>query len=184
MANKKPHPYLTFDEMKRLLAAIKSKRDYALFLIAYRHGLRASEVGMLQVDDIDLKRSTIHIHRLKGSLSGVHPMRPDEVKAVKAMLKHRDVLSPTLFLSRISQPISRRMLDVLMKQYGEQARIPKPKQHFHCLKHSIGTHMSAAGADVHVIQDGHAVATGCPRLAWTQEFTEHHRLFPNHQQEA
>ena len=47
MANKKPHPHLTFDEMKRLLAVIKSKRDYALVLIAYRHGLRASEIGLL-----------------------------------------------------------------------------------------------------------------------------------------
>lgn len=123
MANAETIQYLTQDEMKRLLTAIESKRDYALFLIAYRHGLRASEIGMLQVDDIDLKRSTIHIHRLKGSLSGVHPMRPDEVKAVKAMLKHRDVLSPTLFLSSLSQPISRRMLDFLMKNYATEAGI-------------------------------------------------------------
>ena len=82
MANKKPHLYLTFDEMKRLLAVIKSKRDYALFLIAYRHGLRASEVGMLHVADVELKRGRIQIRRLKGSHSGIHPMRPDEVKAV------------------------------------------------------------------------------------------------------
>ncbi len=153
MANKKPHPYLTFDEMKRLLAAIKSKRDYALFLIAYRHGLRASEVGMLHVDDVELKRGRIQIRRLKGSHSGIHPMRPDEVKAVKAMLKHRDVLSPTLFLSRLSQPISRRMLDVLIKNYATEAGIPQPKRHFHILKHSAGTHLSSAGADLRVIQD-------------------------------
>ena len=55
MANKTPPPFLTLTEMKRLLAAIKSKRDYALFLIAYRHGLRASEIGLLQVDGVDLK---------------------------------------------------------------------------------------------------------------------------------
>ncbi len=40
-----------------------------------------------------------------------------------------------------------------MKNYATEARIPEHKRHFHCLKHSIGTHMSAAGADVHVIQD-------------------------------
>ncbi len=123
MPNAKTVQFLTQDEMKRLFAAIESKRDYALFLIAYRHGLRASEMGMLQVHDIDLKRFTIQISRLKGSDEGVHPMRPDEVKAVKAMLKARDVLSPTLFLSRLSQPISRRMLDVLMKNYATEAGI-------------------------------------------------------------
>src|SRR6266508_3282839 len=37
--------YLTPDETKRLFAAIKSKRDRAFFLTAYRHGLRACEIG-------------------------------------------------------------------------------------------------------------------------------------------
>ena len=41
--------FLTLDEIGRLLAAARaSARDRALFLIAYRHGLRASEVGLLQ----------------------------------------------------------------------------------------------------------------------------------------
>jgi len=153
MANKKPPQFLTQEETKRLLAAIKSKRDYALFLIAYRHGLRASEIGLLEVDDIDLKQFTIFIRRLKGSHSGIHPIRPDEAKAVKAMLKERKADSPYLFLSRLSQPISRRMLDVLMKNYATEAGIPQPKRHFHILKHSAGTHLSSAGADLRVIQD-------------------------------
>ena len=38
--------FLTQDEMRRLLGAIGSKRDYAIFLLAYRHGLRASEVDL------------------------------------------------------------------------------------------------------------------------------------------
>jgi integrase len=41
--------FLTQDETRRLFDAIDSKRDYAIFLLAYRHGLRASEVGMLQL---------------------------------------------------------------------------------------------------------------------------------------
>jgi len=32
--------FLTQDEMRRLLGVIKGKRDYALLLLAYRHGLR------------------------------------------------------------------------------------------------------------------------------------------------
>ena len=86
--------FLTQDEMRRLLAVIKDKRDYALFLIAYRHGLRASEVGMLAEDDLDLKRGTIRIHRLKGSLGGVYPMQNDEIKAVRSMLQARGQYNP------------------------------------------------------------------------------------------
>ena len=39
--------FLTQEETKRLFAAVPTKRDRALFLTAYRHGLRASEIGML-----------------------------------------------------------------------------------------------------------------------------------------
>jgi integrase len=67
--------FLTQDEMRHLLDAITSKRDYAIFLLAYRHGLRASEVGMLQTDDLDLKQYRFRIQRLKRSLAGVHTLR-------------------------------------------------------------------------------------------------------------
>jgi integrase len=37
--------FLTQEEMKRLFGVIKDKRDRTIFLTAYRHGLRASEIG-------------------------------------------------------------------------------------------------------------------------------------------
>ena len=150
--------FLMQDEMRRLLDAIDSKRDYAMFLLAYRHGLRASEVGMLHTDDLDLKQYRLRIQRLKRSLAGVHTLRPDEVKALKAYLKERWSNAPALFLSRNHTPISRRRLDELMKRYGERAGIPESKRHFHALKHSIATHLLDAGADLRFVQDwiGHA----------------------------
>jgi integrase len=66
------------------------RRDKAIFLLAYRHGLRASEVGLLRVEDLDFKTLRIMIHRLKGSHSGKHPLQPDESKAVKAYLRERN----------------------------------------------------------------------------------------------
>jgi type 1 fimbriae regulatory protein FimB len=150
--------FLTLDEAKRLFKLITSKRDKAIFLIAYRHGLRVSEVGLLRVDDLDLKRLRIMLHRLKGSLSGEHPLQADEVRVLKAWLKNRDTDSPILFPSRRGLPISRQMLDVLMKSYGEEAAIPKDKRHFHVLKHSIATHLLDAGAELRFLQDwlGHS----------------------------
>jgi type 1 fimbriae regulatory protein FimB len=150
--------FLTLDETRRLFAGITDKRDKAIFLVAYRHGLRASEIGLLRVDDLDLKRLRIMLHRLKGSLSGEHPLQADEARALKTWLKHRDTDSPVLFPSRRGLPISRQMLDVLMKSYGEEAAIPKDKRHFHVLKHSIATHLLDAGAELRFLQDwlGHA----------------------------
>jgi integrase len=68
--------------MRALLDAIPSKRDYAIFLIAYRHGLRASEVGLLRREDLNLKEYRIRIQRLKNSLAGLHPLQSDELKAL------------------------------------------------------------------------------------------------------
>ncbi len=150
--------FLTLDETRRLFAAITDKRDKAIFLLAYRHGLRASEVGLLRVSDLDLKRLRVMLHRLKGSLSGEHPLQADEARVLKAWLKSRDTDSPILFPSRRGLPISRQMLDVLMKGYAEEIAIPKDKRHFHVLKHSIATHLLDAGAELRFVQDwlGHS----------------------------
>jgi integrase/recombinase XerD len=150
--------FLTQPELRTLFRMIMRKRDRALFLMAYRHGLRASEVGMLQLDDLNLEQQRLTIQRLKGSLPGIHPLRPDELKALKAYLRERKSQSPSLFLSQRGTPISRRQLDTLMKYYGGLADIPASKRHFHVLKHSIATHLLDAGADLRFVQDwvGHA----------------------------
>jgi site-specific recombinase XerD len=150
--------FLTQPELRSLFRIMTRKRDQALFLVAYRHGLRASEVGMLQLDDLNLAQQRLTIQRLKGSLAGIHPLRADEVKVLKAYLRERKSHAPALFLSQRGTPISRRQLDTLMKHYGGLADIPASKRHFHVLKHSIATHLLDAGADLRFVQDwvGHA----------------------------
>jgi len=63
-----------------------------------------------------------------------------------------------LFPSNRGDPIARRTPDWLMKKYGEIAGLPVVKRHFHCLKHSIATHLLEAGADLRFVQDwlGHS----------------------------
>ena len=145
--------YLTQEEMRRLFAVIKTKRDRAIFAVAYRHGLRASEVGMLQQTDVDLKAARITINRVKGSMSGTYPMAPDTVKLIRSYLNSRKDVSPYLFISNRVLPIDRRTLLLMMKKYGTAAGIPKEKQQFHALKHSIGTHILDAGEDVYFAKD-------------------------------
>src|SRR5436309_5668699 len=150
--------FLTQDELRQLFKVIHSKRDKAIFLVTYRHGLRASEIGLLQRADVDVKQGRISIHRLKGSISGVYPMQPDVLKAIRSYLRIRKDESPYLFLSKRSVPISRYMLHHLMQTYGEIAGLPVEKRKFHCLKHSIATHLLDAGADLAFVKDwlGHA----------------------------
>jgi site-specific recombinase XerD len=151
--------YLTQAELKRLLAAVKDKRDLAIIKTAYRHGLQASEVGTLQRDDADLKQGRLTIRRLKGSLGGVYPMEADTVKVIRSYLRTRDDHdSPYLFLSNRSLHIDRRTLWKMVQTYAAAAGLPEDKQQFHILKHSIATHLLDAGADLSFVKDwlGHA----------------------------
>src|SRR5437867_1655387 len=88
--------YLTRDEVAALLRAAKKSprygaRNYAMILLAYRHGLRASEVTSLRMSDFDLQRETMYCRRAKGSRSSLHPMKPDEVAALEKVLARREL---------------------------------------------------------------------------------------------
>jgi len=67
-----------------------------MILLAYRHGLRASEVCGIKLADVDLKAGSISIRRLKGSLHTIQPIyqhrgQPllDEAAALRAWLRKR-----------------------------------------------------------------------------------------------
>src|ERR1700722_1769682 len=70
--------HLTPEEILATLkiARARSARDWCMVLLAYRHGLRASEVCNLRLADIDLKRQSIIVRRLKGSLETTQPLYP------------------------------------------------------------------------------------------------------------
>ena len=68
--------FLTPEEMLALLKAARehSARAWAMILLGYRHGMRASEVCGLKLADVDLKAGSIVIRRLKGSMQTTQPL--------------------------------------------------------------------------------------------------------------
>src|SRR5678816_3826121 len=88
--NATPPPDITFltqDEVRRLFAVITGKRDRALFQLAYHHGLRASEVSLLQRADVHEKQGRIYIPRVKGSIAKTYPVQPEDLRLVRAYLR-------------------------------------------------------------------------------------------------
>jgi type 1 fimbriae regulatory protein FimB len=151
-----PAPELTFltqDEVRRLFAVITGMRDRALFPLAYHHGLRASEVSLLQRQDIHDRQGRIYIPRVKGSISKTYPLQPEDLRRLHAYLRTRKDDSPTLFISNRSMPLERRSYWDLMQTYGERAGIAQAKRRFHALRHAIAVHLLDAGADVAFVQD-------------------------------
>ena len=50
-------------------------RDATMILVAYRPGLRASEICELRWDDIDLRTAAMHVKRLKHGQATTHQGR-------------------------------------------------------------------------------------------------------------
>jgi site-specific recombinase XerD len=145
--------YLTEEEIGRLLGAINNIRDKAIFVVAYHRGLRASELGMIDVNDYHAASGRLTIRRLKGSRGGEYYVTEAERYALADWLEKRGTVPGRLFISRNRQGISRFRLHRLMRQYCTAAGIPRQKAHMHALKHSCATHLSAIELDVVAIQD-------------------------------
>ncbi len=81
--------YLTGKEVQAMMQAVcygaTGARDYCLILLAYRHGMRISELLDLHYQDLDLNEGRINIRRLKNGFSTVHPLRFDEREAVEPL---------------------------------------------------------------------------------------------------
>ena len=65
--------YLTEREVEKLMDAAGENRwghrDATAILLAYRHGLRASELVALRWDDINLQAGKLHVRRVSGETS-------------------------------------------------------------------------------------------------------------------
>jgi len=152
--NLKTIKYLTQEEVSRLFSKIQDKRDRAMFNTVYKYGLRASEVGLLKIDDVDLERRRIRIYRLKGGVSGEYGVFSDTARLLKAYLKTRENdFHSALFLSRKKNAISRKTIDDLFREYGRKAKLPNDKRHAHTLRHSIAVHMLDAGHTQEEVKD-------------------------------
>ena len=146
--------YLEQKEIEQLFRVIRSKRDKAIFRIAYHRGLRAHEVGIIQMSQFHDRDGILYIKRGKGSISRDHVLTQLELAPLRSYLKERGQAPGPLFPSRQGRKgISRFRLDQLMKQYCSLAGIPPAKAHMHALKHSCGTHLREFGAAADEIQD-------------------------------
>lgn len=153
-AREETFKYLEIEEIRELFSVIKSKRDRAIFRVSYHRGLRAHEVGLLQMSDFRERDGVLFVRRGKGSISREHSLCDEELRSLRAWLKERGTYPGPLFPSRQGRKgITRIRLDQLMKEYSRLAGIPREKAHMHALKHSCGTHLAERGASAAEIQD-------------------------------
>jgi integrase len=154
--------YLEPGEVLALLrvAKAKSARSWAMILVAYKHGMRASEVCNLRLGDVDLKNGSVVVDRLKGSLRTTqavtgHRGQPllDELKALREWMRERPHDgSDFLFSSQKGGRLDRSQFFRVFRSVAAAAGLPPEKQHPHILKHSLATHLVAANVNLALVK--------------------------------
>jgi len=147
--------HLTPSEVEALIEAAKDTgrhghRDATLILLAYRHGLRVSELVALRWDQTDLKQGILHVARRKNGSPATHPLRGPELRALrKVMRDYPD--TPYIFVSERRGPMTTGAVRKVIARAGELADISFPV-HPHMLRHSTGYYLASKGHDTRAIQ--------------------------------
>ena len=100
------------DEVERLMTAARSRpgrygqRDATMILLAYRHGLRVSELVGLRWDMLDLAQGHLHVQRFKNGRPSVHTVRGTELRALRRLQRDQAPPSPFLFTTERRTPMS------------------------------------------------------------------------------
>ena len=164
---------LTPDEAVRLVedegGDIWSRRDHALFELAYSSGLRLSELAGLDVDRVDLVTGEVRVWG-KGAKERIVPVGAAALKALKTWLAERAAIPAVddvaLFVgtkgTRIAPRQIQRRLAALAVKRGINRHV-----HPHMLRHSFASHVLQSSGDLRAVQEmlGHA------SIASTQVYT-------------
>jgi integrase len=147
--------YLTDAEVKRLQKAAGNNRwghrDATMILVAYRHGFRVSELVDLRWDQVDFNAGTLAVRRAKRGTPATHPIRGDELRALRRLRREQDPRSPFVFTSERGSPFTTAGFARLVERAGESAKLGF-KAHPHMLRHACGFALANKGHDTRALQ--------------------------------
>lgn len=139
-------------------------RDRTLILVAYRHGLRVSELVALKWEQVDFKAGRLHVNRKKRGSAATHPVEGDELRALRALQRaYPD--SPFIFAGERG-PLSRSAVSKIVERAGTEAGIPFPVTP-HQLRHACGFYLANRGVPTRTIQ----AYLGHKNIAHTARYT-------------
>lgn len=168
--------FLPLDDTLQVIAAADedspiSLRDRAILELLYASGMRVSELGGLDLGDVDLGQRQLRV-RGKGHRERLVLMGLPAAQALSHYLANgrpcllRDPGEVALFLNRFGGRLSVRAVQLLVRRYSRRAGLAQ-RTYPHLLRHTFATHLVDGGADIRVVQGllGHA------RVATTQVYT-------------
>jgi integrase len=162
--------HLTPSEVEKLMDAARKNRDghrdAAMILMAFRHGLRASEVIDLQWEQVDFNAGTLHVRRAKNGTPGTHPLGGDELRALRRLQREAPE-SSFVFVSMRGAPFTVSGFRRMIERASQDADLGI-KAHPHMLRHATGYALANRGVDTRTLQ----AYLGHRSIANTVKYTE------------
>ena len=122
-----------------------------MIAMAYRHGLRASELADLRWDQIDFAAATLAVRRVKRGSPSTHPIRGDELRALRKLQREQDPKSPFVFTCERGATFTTagfaRMVERAGRRRASASRLTRM-----CLRHACGFALANNGHDTRALQ--------------------------------
>ena len=147
--------HLTEAEVERLIMAVNRNRhghrDATMVLVAYRHGLRVSELVDLRWEQVDFRTAALHVRRVKQGTPSTHPILGDELRALRRLHREQEPKSPFVFTSERGAPFTTAGFARMIERAGRAAKLSF-KAHPHMLRHACGYALANRGHDTRALQ--------------------------------
>jgi type 1 fimbriae regulatory protein FimB/type 1 fimbriae regulatory protein FimE len=125
-------------------------RDRTMILIAFRHGLRVSELVSLRWENVDLAAGKLYVTRLKNGSPSTHPLAGIELRALRRLRKEGPQ-SPFVFVSERGAPFTTDGVRKMVARLGKGAAF-EFGIHPHMLRHGTGYKLANNGVDTRSLQ--------------------------------
>jgi len=152
------------EEVERLISTAQKRigarnphRGATMILMAFRHGLQASELFSLRGNMLDLPKARSHVTRRKNGRPSMHLLRGTEIRALRRLQREQVPQSIYVFTSERRGPMTPATFRKLLSVISAAAGLPFPV-HPHMLRHACGYKLAHDGHDTRALQEwlGHS----------------------------
>jgi integrase len=126
-------------------------RDASMILLAFRHGLRASELCSFRWEQVDLTHGRLHVTRAKNGIDSVHPLTGSELRALRRLQREQEQPGRYVFMSERGAPMSAVGFRRMITRLGAASKMPF-QIHPQMLRHACGFKLANQGVDTRALQ--------------------------------
>ena len=166
-------------DIKKLLALIRDKRDRALILVLLRSGMRIGELLGLTLQDLQLKEKRIEIYEApKNRVGRVVYISDDAHRALSRWLECRKP-ARWLFYGWNEGPLGYEAARAMFRKYLLKAKLSNKGYTLHCLRHTYASELLNAGMRLECLQQllGHSNIEMTRRYARLTDITRKEEYF-------